>query len=191
MKKLTALTLAAVLALGLAACGKTAEKEPEATGPETALDLMNTVWESYPEEERFAVIGGDFGEENNKDGAPGVFGIEDAEALDNVLGFPTAMADQLVDASSMIFMMNANTFTAGAYHLKSDADVNAVAEQVKENVLARQWMCGFPDKLLIFTDGSYLVSVWGKTEMVDPFRDKLAAAFPNGSIYYDGDALLY
>ena len=89
MKKLTALTLAAVLALGLAACGKNAEKAPEAAGPETALELMNTVWESYPEEERFAIVGGDFDEANLTDGAPGVFGIEEADMLDNTLGFPT------------------------------------------------------------------------------------------------------
>ena len=48
-------------------------------------------------------------------------------------------------------MMNANTFTAGAFHVASSSDVDSVVSDLKDNIMNRQWMCGFPDKLVILT----------------------------------------
>lgn len=189
MKRLTALALATALMVSLAACGKAPAKEPETTGPASAVEMLTTVWDSYGDDEKFSVIGGDYSEKNLTEEAPGVYGVEDGDMLDAVLGWPTASADKLEDAASMIFMMNANTFTAGGFHLKADADVNAAAEELKNNILVRQWMCGFPEKLVIFTDGSYIISAWGEGSWVDTYRDKLKAAYPDGSIYYDGAAV--
>ena len=49
----------------------------------------------------------------------------------------------------------------------------------------RQWMCGFPDKLVIATLGNYVVSVYGDEELVNTFRDKLQAAYSDAAIAYD------
>ena len=77
-------------------------------------------------------------EENMTEDAPGTFGITDADELDRMLGFPAADAEKIDNAASIMHMMNANTFTCGAYHLKNADDVKSVAADLKENVMGRQ-----------------------------------------------------
>ena len=56
---------------------------------------------------------------------------------------------------------------------------------MRENILARRWMCGFPEKLVIVTVGDYIVSVFGHADPVDTFTAKLAAAYPNAKTVSD------
>ena len=51
--------------------------------------------------------------------------------------------------------------------------------------MARQWMCGFPDKLVIATLGNYVVSCYGAEDLVDTFRDKLIAAYADAAVVCD------
>ncbi len=133
--------------LSLAACGSKADDNNggDTAQPADALALLNTVWSSYAEDDKFAVSGGDMNEENMVDGAPGNFSVSDGDALDYSLGYPAADADKLADAASLTHMMNANTFTAGAYHLSDKSDMDTVVSDLKDNIMSRQWMCGFPD----------------------------------------------
>ena len=71
-------------------------------------------------------------------------------------------------------MMNANTFTAGAFHLADAANEEAFVAAVKENIMNRHWMCGFPEKLVIVSDGNgYVVTMFGHGDAVNPFTAKL------------------
>lgn len=187
MKKLFSLLLAAAMILSLAACGSKADDNNggDTAQPADALALLNTVWSSYAEDDKFAVSGGDMNEENMVDDAPGNFSVADGDALDYSLGYPAADVDKLTDAASLIHMMNANTFTAGAYHLSDSSDMDQVASDLKDNIMSRQWMCGFPDKLVIVTYGDYVVSCFGAEDLVDQFRDKLTAAFDGASVVCD------
>ena len=79
MKKVFALLLTAALLLALAACGTKAPTNDSTNQPsDTAetvsdpLELLETVWASYTEDEEFPAAGGDMTEENMRDGAPGV-----------------------------------------------------------------------------------------------------------------------
>ena len=68
MKKIVSLVLAALLVLSLAACG---EKNNAGDGdkpakPTSALNILETVWNTYGEDEKFAVAGGDFSEANTR-----------------------------------------------------------------------------------------------------------------------------
>ena len=187
MKKLFSLLLAAAMILSLAACGSKADDNNggDTAQPADALALLNTVWSSYAEDDKFAVSGGDMNEENMVDGAPGNFSVSDGDALDYSLGYPAADADKLSDAASLTHMMNANTFTAGTYHLSDSSDMDQVVSDLKDNIMSRQWMCGFPDKLVIVTYGDYAVSCFGAEDLVDQFRDKLTAAFDGASVVCD------
>ena len=117
--------------------------------------------------------------------APGRFGVEDGDTLDYMLGFPAADADKLTDAASLSHMMNANTFTAGAFHVTNSSDVDTVVSDLKDNIMNRQWMCGFPDKLVVLTLGDYVVSCFGAEELVDEFSEKVTAAFSGASVVCD------
>lgn len=185
MKKFTAMLLAAVTVLSLAACGK--ENGGGGEGPDIpdALTLMNTIWDSYGEDEKFPAMGGDFSEENMTDGAPGNYGIEDASMLDYSLGLPEASASMIDGAASLIHMMNANTFTGAAFHVSSADNVSAVADALKDNIMQRQWMCGFPDKLIVLTVGDYVISAFGNEELIDTFKTKATAAYESVELVYE------
>lgn len=187
MKKFLTLLLAAAMTLSLAACGS--KNDGNANGgdsqPADALALLNTVWSSYADDDKFAVVGGDYDEANMTEDAPGRFGVEDGDTLDSMLGFSAADADKLTDAASLSHMMNANTFTCGALRVKNGDDAAKLAEDLRDAIQNKQWMCGFPDKLVIATLGNYVVSVYGDEELVNTFRDKLQAAYSDAAIAYD------
>ena len=175
MKKFLTLLLAAAMTLSLAACGsKTDDNSGNNSQPASALELLNAVWANYSDDDKFPAAGGDFDEANMTEDAPGNFSVEDG-----------ADAGKLSDAASLTHMMNANTFTAGAFHVASSSDVDSVVSDLKDNIMNRQWMCGFPDKLVILTLGDYVVSCYGAEDLVDQFSEKVTEAFTDAAVVCD------
>lgn len=144
-------------------------------GDSKALNILNTVWATYGEDEKFAAMGGDYS--NNVMDAPGGCSLATPEDLDALFGLPTASAGSVSAAASLMHMMNANTFTSACYELAEGSDINAFAQSVKDNILARQWMCGFPEILIIVEVDGCVVSAFGNGEIVQLFKDKLEASF--------------
>lgn len=153
----------------------------EQTSGDTPLDILNTVWNSYTEDEKFPVAGGGMTEENISMEGPGKYGLEDPTAIDSALGFPADSVGQIDDAASMMHMMNANTFTVGAYHVNG-TDTGTVAAAVIDNILSRQWICGFPDKLVVAAEGDCVIAFFGTNDLVDTYKAKLTAAYPSTKI---------
>lgn len=185
MKRILAMILTAVMAFSLTACG--GKETGGGDGPEIAdaLTLLNTVWDSYGEDDKFPVMGGDFSEENMVNGAPGNYGIEDTAALDNTLGLPENSVSMVDGAASLMHMMNANTFTCGAFHVSSSDNVSAVADSLRENILQRQWMCGFPDKLIVIKVGDYVISAFGNEEIIDTFKTRTMSVYESAELVYE------
>lgn len=179
MKKIICLLLCMCIVFSFAACGK------QEKGPETALVLLETVWEKYGEEEKFPAGGGDWNEENQKMDAPGKYGVQDAEALEATFAIDDDNAVLLSDGASLQHMMNANTFTAGAFLLKDSGKINEYAAELKEDLAERQWICGTPDKYVIAKVGGYVVSVFGNKDLVDNFVAKLKTSFNYTDVLYD------
>lgn len=183
MKKFLTMLLALVMVLSLAACSSQKGGDVNGGFPVSAVDLLTAVWNAYPESEKFSVVGGSL--DNPVDNAPGTFPVDDADNLDYMLHFPADKADLIDDAASLTHMMNANSFTCGAFHVKNSADVSVVTDALRQNVQNTQWMCGFPDKLVIFTYDQYVVSLYGDEELVNTFRDKFTATYSDSTIAYD------
>jgi len=86
--------------------------------------------------------------------------------------------------ASMLHMMNANTFTAGAYHVTDAANQQALADALKDAIMNAQWMCGFPEKLYIAgINDDYVVAAYGTTDLVEHFETKLADNYGAASLY--------
>ena len=190
MKKILALLLAAVMVLSLAACtnkgsegGATSPSGAQTNQPKSALEILEKVWSKYSADEKFPATGGS--EKHMKEDMPGKFDVSDAEALDFELGFPKANASEIDDAASLMHMLNQNNFSCGVYHVKDSGNVEALAGKIKENILARQWLCGFPEKLVILTIGDYIVSVFGARELTDTFTAKLSAEYSSAKQLFD------
>ena len=172
MKKFTALLLALVMVLSLAACGA---KNDATTDIADSTTLLSNVFAQYAEEEKFPVGGGS-GESMVMD-APGAMDMSDTETLDFMVGLPVDSAAMVDDAASALHMMNANTFTAGCFRVTDSANVETVVKALQENIQARQWMCGIPEGLVIYTVGNYVVSAFGAQELLDVFTAHLTATF--------------
>ena len=151
--------------------------------PADATALLTAVWDAHSDDEKFPAAGGDY--ENPVEDAPGAVSIADADNLNYMLTLPVEDAGKIDGAASLSHMMNANTFTCGALRVKNGDDAAKLAEDLRDAIQNKQWMCGFPDKLVIATLGNYVVSVYGDEELVNTFRDKLQAAYSDAAIAYD------
>ena len=167
-KKILAILLAVTMILALAACGKEAtpvETEPQVEVPGSALEILETVWALYGDDEKFPVMGGDM--VNMVDGAPGAYGLEDAESLTYQLLVPAEEIANIDQAASLFHGMMLNNFTFGAYHVTGD--VAAFVEAMHTAITGNRWMCGFPEKLVIISVGDYVVSAFGNGELIANF----------------------
>ncbi|MBQ9079576.1 MAG: hypothetical protein IJY27_00720 [Clostridia bacterium] len=213
MKKLLALTLACLmLTMCFVACGTNNDNADNTTttvgndntttpadtttaAPELAYDsaeaLLKHIMDSYnataAEETKLYVCGGNpynF-ETVNPEGPAKFVALEDAD-YDTHLGYPAADISKLDDAAYMFNMINVNTFSCYAVHFANSADVDGMVSTLKDNILARQWICGTPEKLAIVkAPGDYLIVVWGAVSsggIVDPFVAGVTAAVDGAQI---------
>ena len=180
MKKFVSVILALTLVLSLAACGgKTAQETetvPAQELPASALEILETVWAEYAEEEKFPIIGGSMAAP--VDNAPGSFDLADENITYNLL-IPAEQLANVTEAASMIHMMNTNTFTCSAFKLAEGVTAADFGAAMKDAVMNNQWMCGFPDSMLIRSIGdAYVVVAFGVNDAMTPFETHLTAAYP-------------
>ena len=191
MKKFLSLILALAMVLSLAACGANGGSEtaaPETTAPvvkiESALEVLETIWANYGEDEKFAVIGGNM--ESPVDGAPGNYDMAYAENLSWNLLVPAEQLASIDEAATMIHMMNANTFTSGVVHLTEGTDAAAFAQVMRDAIQSNRWMCGFPETLTVAViGGEYVVIAFGVHDAMNPFMTHFAEAFPGAEILFN------
>ena len=215
MKKILALTLALLmLTMCFVACNKDggaddtttpADDTADTTTPvvedttpapelayKSALEMLQIIFDKYnaaqaTDDTKLWVCGGHVNnfETTNPEG-PAAFVALDNEDYNQNLGFPAAEAGKIVSAASMFNMMNANTFNCFTIQLTEDADVDATINTLKDNILARQWICGSPEKLVIAkAPGNYIIAVWGVVEfggIVDPVAQSFATSIEGATI---------
>ena len=191
MKKFVSMIMALAMVLSLAACGANGGSEtaaPETTAPvvkvESALEVLETIWANYGEDEKFAIIGGN-PEAMYMDG-PGNWDMTYAETMSYNLLVPADQLASVAEAASMIHMMNANTFTCGVFKLTEGTDVKAFADTMEAAVQGNMWMCGFPETLVIaVVGGEYVLMAFGINDAMNPFQTHLAEAYADAEILYN------
>ncbi len=212
MKKLTVALLLVTMSLALVGCGKeetqepevntseevfvedsveVSEEESEVTDDETSEDvvvsdnasvtILTDVWNAFAEEEKFPAMGGDY--TTMVDGAPGAFDITKTEDLTAMLYVPADLAGQIDEGASLLHGMNLNTFTGAALHLTDVANAESFTTALKENILGTQWMCGFPDILVIYTvNEEYVVYAFGNVDAIATFKAKVAEVYGDNAV---------
>ena len=179
--KLAALFLCGMMLFTLAACRQKdngGNGGTDAAAPADSLELLTKVWDSYTDDEKFSAVGGDY--DHSVDGAPGTFDISQADNVEYMLTLPQDKVSLIDGAASLMHMMNANTFTCGAFHPAKAEDADTLAQTLRDSIQGKQWMCGFPDKLVVAKVGGY-----GDQDLVNTFRDKLSAAWAGTEIVFD------
>ena len=207
MKKIIALTLALLmLTMSFVACNKTEPettteptvedtKAPETTVEDTteavvelpyanAIELLNIIFNGYnaaqaTDDTKLWVGGGNINNFDtvNPEGPAAFVALAD-EDYDQNLAIPASEVAKIESAASMFNLMNTNNFNCFTVQFKAGTDVDATIEVIKANILARRWICGAPEKLVITKmPGDCILVVWGAVSfggIVDPF----AASIP-------------
>ena len=172
-KRIILAVIAAVLVVALAACATNDKNKAEI---ESSVALLNSVWDTFAEEEKFPVNNGDFNNRvENEAGAINISDAENANALYHINEDALALVDE---AGAMIHAMNGNTFTAAAYHVADAKNTETLVNSLKDSIKSTQWMCGFPDTLIIYTvNDDYIVAAFGNAEAIENFKTKLATVY--------------
>lgn len=146
------------------------------------IDVLTTVWDSYPEDDKFPAAGGEVM------GGPGVLtgDYATAESIDYMIGVPQDQVEKISEPASLMHMMNANTFTCGAYTVDA-ANKEAITKAVNDNIMNRQWMCGFPDKMFVATIGDCVINAFGNAEIMDQFKTTLTECYPDTVFVYESN----
>lgn len=190
MKKLLAIILAGAMILSLAACGDSPETPDTAEADVPALELLNAVWDALPEENKPMAFGGDYHEENQVENAPGVHSIEtdeDAQSLDTNFGLPADKVSMVSAVACIRHMLNANTFSCAAYEVTDAENVGTVAEAIRDGLMNRAYMCGWPEQLEVISVGKTVVGFYGALDIVSAFKDALMSVYPDAVVMYEED----
>ena len=170
MKKISALILAILMVFSLAGCSEKPAASSSAALPyNSSLEVYTAMWDNVTE--KFSVFGGNQ-DENAVMDAPGKFNMSDTDGLTYLLLIPESVQGKIDDVASMIHMMNANTFTGAVLHLK-EGTATDIAKEIETAVMGNQFMCGFPEKLVILSLGDYLFYAFGNGEAVDMVANSL------------------
>ncbi len=211
MKKLIALLLALVLVVGLVACAAKndapvvedeivdapvendapvedapVEDVPVEDAPVAdnyAVTVLETIWSVYADDQKFAIFGGN--PETAVMDAPGAYDV--AAGADYLASYLQMTADQLTgvdQAATMLHMMNANSFTSVVLQLNEEQTVEAFAQTVRDSIQNGQWICGFPEQLIIADVNGYVLVAYGVSDLMNTFEANLAAAFDGAEILY-------
>ena len=185
MKKIIAMLLVLTMALGLVACGNNGGAETTTTAPApvaaSALEILETIWGSYAEDEKFFSMGGDMN--NLVDNAPGKYSLED-EGLSATLLVPADQIANIDEAASLVHGMMLNNFTCGAFHVTGDT--KAVADAMNTAITTNRWMCGMPEKMLIaVVGGEYVLVAFGINDAMAPVEASFAAAYADAEVKYN------
>lgn len=167
-----------------------APTDPTQTDPQlsgnaatTGAKLLNTIWEKYAEEDRFASYGGTV--ENSVADAPGDLDMQNTEELTSKYLLPESVLAQVESGASLVHLMNNNIFTAAAFSLKEGTDVKTHAKALRDNLQKTQWICGQPDRLLIAEVDGHLLMAFAAKEAMETFHRNLQAVYQNASVLYD------
>lgn len=176
--------LAAALVFSFGGCGKERpdkNSSSESVEVKDALEILTNVWDSYEEEQKFPVAGGDY--TNITENAPGKFDVSNKENLRSLLVVPEDAADMIDDAANLMHAMNTNTFTGAAFHMADGADREKFTTALKEEVLSNQWLCGFPQKFVMYgISEDYVVSAFGTGDNIEYFKGQLTKQYPSAEL---------
>ena len=192
MKKTVAilLTLMTLLAAGCGSKPAETPDEPQAPAFASAVELYTQIWDTLGEDRQFPAAGGDAEHEAE---APAKFALtkENKETFEYLLHVTDELYDMLDDdAATLQHMMNTNTFSSAAAKLKDPSAAEEFAEAYKTAVQGQQWMCGFPDKVVVISVDDYVIMAYGYEDIINDLVDACSVVAPGARVLVDAPAVL-
>lgn len=141
-----------------------------------AEDILLKTWTAYKSEERFEIMGGHFS--SALIGLPAKYDLEQSVDLVQMYCFPEKYLSVVDDVATMVDLFNAARFSVSVYHVTDVETMQSVAEDTKTQVRENEWHGEKPEKLFIINiDDQYVVSVYGREQLVNEFKQKLESVY--------------
>ena len=155
---------------------------PMGTAESHSTQILQKIWDKYPEESRFAVFGGAV--ENSVADGPGDLDLSMEEELTTRYMLPGDQMEILEEGASLVHMMNGNIFTAVVIRVNGDSQ--NLAKTWRSNIQATRWICGQPDRMLMAQpEEGYLLMAFGSQEAMTTFKGKLQEVYASAKILYE------
>lgn len=154
-------------------------------------ETLAPVFEMKAEEVVGMFVGGYFSEDEttNKIGEAGKtpVDVEDAAATFKSVSLISDDAFAKIDDAAVFHhMMNINTLAVSSMKVANAADVESVANSMKESVGGNEvWICGFPEKYVIITIDTYVISAYGNTDMINAVKTAVTETYTNAVVVAD------
>ena len=162
--------------------GDAVYEELEIVDTTTALEILDYAWVGMGAENQPASYGGHISAEYM--GGPNTYELAYAEDLAATLLLPEDQMDVVIDAATVVHMMNANSMTVGVLKLREGTDVKAFADATVQRISGNQWMCGFPEKLVVIqVHENFLLVGYGLAELIDPMVDGMGENWTVNELY--------
>ncbi|MCI8371569.1 MAG: hypothetical protein HFI75_04075 [Lachnospiraceae bacterium] len=157
---------------------------------ESALAFYTEVWAAFGEDNKFSCAGGDM--DHIAEG-PGQFLLteDNANSFKELIHVTDELYDMLEnDAATLQHMMNTNTFSSAVVKLKDPTKASEFAEAYKTAIQGQQWMCGFPDKVVVISVGDYVVMAYGLEVNIDNLVAACSAVEAQSTVLVDAPAMV-
>lgn len=190
MKKTITILMTLMMAFTMIACGDKPSNNNSSTTITDAVSFYKEVWDTLGEDKQFAAVGGDAEHEAE---APAKFALTDAnkETFEYLLLVTDELYDMLDDdVATLQHMMNTNTFSSAVAKLKDPSKASEFAEGYKTAVQNQQWMCGFPDKVVVISVENYIVMAYGYDEIIDDLVHACSEVNASSTVLVDAPAVL-
>ena len=116
---------------------------------------------------------------------PGAIAPSDGEVLESQTLFPAASSDKLNSAAVFFNMMNQNNGTFAAFELKNEADMQTLADMMKNKIKDNQWICGFPESYLIMRAGNVMVFAYGLDTALGAWKSAVMSVYADATVIYN------
>ena len=113
--------------------------------------------------------------------------VEDATAMLAANSFVTEdVLAKIDDAAIFGHAMNVPTLTMSIVHVVNASDVDAIASTMRDNIGGNEvWMCGFPEKYIVIKLDDYVISGYGKVDMIDNLKAAFTETYENAVVVCD------
>lgn len=156
---------------------------PQGTAETESARILNKIWESYGEDERFAAYGGQV--EMAVNDGPGDLDITATEEMTTRYLIPQEQLAMVTEGASLVHLMNNNIFTAVVFRVRDGSQMKTLADAWHKAIQENRWICGQPDRLLLAqVDDNHILMSFASQDLMSSFEGKLQTAYPTTKILY-------
>ncbi len=154
-------------------------EEAETVVMTDTVTVLETIWDTYAEDEKFYVVGG---LDMTSDG-PAAVDLTDTEMLDIMCHIPEEQAGYLTEAAMFSNAMNGVEFTAVCAMAGDEKDVDSAIAAIREAVINYEgYFPKAPDALEIVHSGKFIIYFFGNEDSVATFDKHMLEVYANVTV---------